>query len=60
MTEFPRTEKEARCLQRAGITPTHVIDVTLATNENSSILSNVYRQEIRGLRHVFSELLTVR
>ncbi|XP_003424124.1 adenylate kinase 8 isoform X1 [Nasonia vitripennis] len=56
-SDFPRTEKEARFLQRAGITPSHVMDITLSTTDNPS-KSNVYQQEIRGLRHVFSELLT--
>ncbi|KAJ8679789.1 hypothetical protein QAD02_015576 [Eretmocerus hayati] len=54
--DFPRNDKEARFLQRSGLIPSHVIDITTeGVNGNSS--DGEYFKEIRGLRRVFANLI---
>ncbi|XP_058802706.1 adenylate kinase 8-like [Phymastichus coffea] len=61
--DFPRTEEEAKCLQRNGIIPSHVFEIVTSDGANEASISTndtikvTYCKDLRAMRHVFDKLL---
>ncbi|XP_023245451.1 adenylate kinase 8-like [Copidosoma floridanum] len=55
LVDFPRNEKEARELLRAGLVPTHVIEIDGTRVGCDSSAKFHHHREIKGIRRVFTK-----